>query len=177
MRRALLCGTGLVILAGFDLGAMAAPAPRPQHPDPSISRAWIQVVGHGLFVRVTDPRGRVESTADTGTSCIPDFGMDSIPIHDTPGVPPIHGTHILLEPEPGRYVLRVTGPEGRPVHLVTRRWRMGNCIATDSAILAARDTVTWWIEYSPAAKDGRGPCWIHIGRLDTLARAPAVPGR
>ncbi len=167
----LLCASSLAILPAIGPHATAAQAPSSLHRDPSISRAWIEVMGRGLHVVVTDPQGRVESIADTGASRIPNFSMDSIPIHDRPGAPRIYCTHILLEPEQGEYIIRVVSPESRMVYLDTRRWLMADCGALDSLAVAAHDTALWSIEYSPPAQSSRGPCWIRIGR----PRAPVVP--
>ena len=165
----LLCAGGLAMPPEVNTGVTWTPDANSSRRDRSISQAWIEVVGRGLYVVVTDPHGRVESIADTGASCIPNFSMDSIPIHERPEQGFIYGTHIVLEPEPGRYDLRVASPESRLVHLVTRRTLMADCGAHDSMAVAAHDTVSWSIEYSPAAKTSAGPCWIRI-------RRPGSPG-
>jgi hypothetical protein len=164
----LLCAGGLAILPTQSPSQTVAPAR-----ERSISQAWIEAVGRGLYVVVTDPHGRMESIADTGASSIPNFEMDSIPLHETPG-PRIYGTHIVLEPDTGRYVLRVVCPEPRIVYLVTSRDLMADCFASDSMAIAARDTASWSIEYSPAARTTYGPCWIRIRQLAKPTRAPTA---
>jgi len=159
-----LCAGGLGILPAVHPRAFAAQAPNTLPLHPKVSRAWIFVVGERLHVAVTDPFGRVQSTDDTSKT-IPNFSMDSSPIHDRPGVPIIYGTHMVLEPDTGRYVIRVVSPESRTIHLVTRRWLMADCGASDSMKVAAHDTASWSIEYSPAESSNTGPCWIHIRRL------------